>query len=163
MDLLFFYLFLALNNKNYMSHHFIEFGNDSTKENQWHHFIFTFLMFESYLYISENALKQEYKENSAILVNCSSILNTYLMRWTICIDGTTRLLCERFGVQKDCSFSDFNNRIQYVDPGTIKVSNMKMDESGVVGCMRSKPDPGMIKVLYEAVFIGNNLNDYFKR
>ena len=109
--------------------------------------------------ISENAVKQEYKENSAILVNCSSILNTYPMSWVICFAGTSRLLCKRYRTQQDCLLSEFNNRIQYVDPGTIKVLNVKKDESGVVSCKRCKPNPGMVKVLYEAAFIGNILND----
>ena len=116
-------------------------------------------MFQSYLYISENVLKQEYKENTAILANCYFILNDNKMKWIICIDGTSKLLCERYRTQQDCIRSDFNNRIQYVDPGTIKVINMKTNESGVVSCYRSKPDPGMTEVLHEAIFIGNDVND----
>ena len=60
------------------------------------------------------------------------------MTWEICIDGSIKELCNRYGDEdaSDCTGTDsqFTNRVRRVDDATMEVINMKKEESGVTGC-----------------------------
>ena len=63
---------------------------------------------------------------------------TRIMTWEICIDGSIKVLCNRYGDEdaSDCTGMDFQftNRVCKVDDATMEVINMKKEESGVTGC-----------------------------
>ena len=84
---------------------------------------------------------QEYPENSEVVVDCSSFVDNYKLAWQICINGHIYNLCSRFRDQTTCSGTadKFSGRINYVNAGTIKVTNMKRDEDGVLQCYKSAP------------------------
>ena len=59
------------------------------------------------------------------------------MIWEICIDGSFKVLCNRYGDDDVSACSTpppFVNRVRKADDATMEVINMKKEESGVTGC-----------------------------
>ena len=74
----------------------------------------------------------------------------------MCSGGEVKNLCEQTANLNSCDtytqHDDFKGRVSYVDPGTIKVTNMMKRDNGLVSCWR--PKGAARKYLYEANFIG---------
>ena len=106
--------------------------------------------------------KSEYPVGS-LYFNCSAvILGNYPIFWQICTGEDIKNLCERtanlVAYHTDIQLIDFKGRVSYVDPGTIKVTNMMKTDNGVVSCWR--PKGATRKYLYEANFIGITYKHY---
>ena len=59
------------------------------------------------------------------------------MTWEICIDGSFKVLCNRYGDEDDSNCKTeppFVNRVRKVDDATMEVINMTKEENGVTGC-----------------------------
>ena len=79
------------------------------------------------------------------------------MRWEICIDGSNKVLCYRYG-DEDASYCtgtepQFTNRVRKVDDATMEVINMKKEENGVTGCF--VPSDGTKTYQNNVLLIGN--------
>ena len=80
------------------------------------------------------------------------------MIWEICIDGSFKLLCSRYGDQdvSACSTQpQFINRVRKTDDATMEVINMTKEESGVTGCFVESLNSRTYQ--YNVLLIGNTI------
>ena len=76
------------------------------------------------------------------------------------MDGTLRTLCFRTPQDKQCDSStdpQFVGRIQYADSTTIRVVNMRTEDSAPLSCYRGYDRKRTHK--YTAVIVGNNMHE----
>ena len=119
------------------------------------------LIIHKNVYVSADTT-EEYPENSSIFVNCTEILSyTRIMDWEICINGSLKNICTRYGDEDEsrCRAEPlFVNRVRKVDDATMEVINMRKEESGVTGCFIGSLD----RRIYEnnVLFIGNTILNF---